>query len=908
MNLPTARTPREYPAAANSPLICFSHLRWDFVLQRPQHLMQRFARQPPGASSSRSRSRPPPPALSRVPRLRRHRGHRRAAPRARSAGAGRRRRCPASLDEMCGAPRGTRPILWFYTPMMCAAGGACRRRRRRLRLHGRALANFRFAPPELAAREAELMQRADVVFTGGHSIYEAKREAARNVHAFPSSVDVDALSRGRAPACEAPPTGGHPGPRLGYYGVIDERHRPRSDRRRLRRRRPDWTFVMVGPVVKIDPASLPRAPNIHWLGQRPMRELPAYVAGWDVALMPFALNEATRFISPTKTPEYLAAGKPVVSTPVRDVVRSYGDLTGVRDRRRDAEQFVAGCEAAVAAGRRAGWLRGGRRDRWPAHPGTHPCRDGGAGRRRSSDGRRGRSRPSERRPVRRRRRSRPPYDYLVAGAGFAGSVLAERLASASGRRVFVCDTRPHVAGNAYDAPDAAGILVHRYGPHIFHTNREEIVAYLSRFTAWRPYEHRVLARRRRQAAADADQPHDPQRALRPRSFRRRGRRARCWPPAPSRSTDRDRPRRGRRAGRPGLYRTFFEGYTRKQWGLDPVRARQVGDRAGSRRARRPTTAISSTRYPGDAARRVHADVREHARSSAHPPRRLGIDYRGVAQGAARRATIYTGPIDAYLRPPLRRAALPQPRVPSRDARPPSSSSRSRSSTIPPKTSLHADHRIQASDRAEPSARRAISYEFARTDGEPYLSDPASREPGPLQAVRGARPGAARRRFRRPARHLPATTIWTRWWARRSPRSAASAAEPPASPRSRRLREPGDRASRRRWPDRARQRQLGAVRRRRAHAGARRSGSSAELAVVLAFADTGGGRRCLRAQPAGCARCRADRRSRPVSKLADGGRRRAVCMSMPASAGKATSWPPPGKPPASPWCAPSTCLS
>src|SRR5205085_3107362 len=136
-----------------------------------------------------------------------------------------------------------------------------------------------------------------------------------------------------------------PLPRLGFYGVIDERF----DTELLARAaemRPDWSFVMVGPVVKISDDELPRRPNIHYLGPKTYAELPGYLSGWDVALMPFAMNDSTQFISPTKTPEYLAGGKPVVSTPIKDVVRHYGQFEGVKVAS-TAEQFAAACDAAL---------------------------------------------------------------------------------------------------------------------------------------------------------------------------------------------------------------------------------------------------------------------------------------------------------------------------------------------------------------------------------------------------------------------------------------------------------------------------------------------------------------------------------------------------------------------------------
>jgi UDP-galactopyranose mutase len=208
------------------------------------------------------------------------------------------------------------------------------------------LAAFKGAPPTLAAREAELLARADLVLTGGQSLYEAKRHQHANIHPCPSSVDVAHFAQARRANADPPDQASLPHPRLGFFGVIDER----MDVALLEgvaAVRPDWHIVLVGPVVKIDPALLPRRPNIHYLGPKSYDELPAYVGGWDVALLPFARNDATRFISPTKTPEYLAAGKPVVSTSICDVVRPYGQrgLARIADH---PHAFVRACAEAMA--------------------------------------------------------------------------------------------------------------------------------------------------------------------------------------------------------------------------------------------------------------------------------------------------------------------------------------------------------------------------------------------------------------------------------------------------------------------------------------------------------------------------------------------------------------------------------
>jgi UDP-galactopyranose mutase len=235
-------------------------------------------------------------------------------------------------------------LLWYYTPMALAFTDHlmpvatvydCMDE----------LAAFKGAPAVLKDREAALMERADLVLTGGQSLYEAKRHQHHNIHPFPSSVDVAHFAQARRisedPSDQAP----IPHPRLGFFGVIDERM-DIALVDGIAAARPDWHIVLLGPVVKIDFASLPRRPNIHYLGSKPYEALPGYVAGWDVALLPFARNDATRFISPTKTPEYMAAGKPVVSTSIRDVVRPYGEQALVRIAD-ELSAFLAACAAAM---------------------------------------------------------------------------------------------------------------------------------------------------------------------------------------------------------------------------------------------------------------------------------------------------------------------------------------------------------------------------------------------------------------------------------------------------------------------------------------------------------------------------------------------------------------------------------
>jgi len=233
-----------------------------------------------------------------------------------------------TLQALCERYEIEHPIAWFYTPM---ALEFARDLPAALTIYDcmDELSAFRGASPALGRLERELFARADLVFTGGRSLCEAKRSSHHAVYCFPSSVDVAHYARAKTDTPQPADQAGIPHPRLGFFGVIDERM-DLALIEAVAAARPEWHIVMVGPVVKIDPAALPRLPNIHYLGQKAYAELPDYLGGWDVALMPFAQNASTRFISPTKTLEYLAGGKPVVSTPVADVVSPYAERGLVR--------------------------------------------------------------------------------------------------------------------------------------------------------------------------------------------------------------------------------------------------------------------------------------------------------------------------------------------------------------------------------------------------------------------------------------------------------------------------------------------------------------------------------------------------------------------------------------------------
>jgi glycosyltransferase involved in cell wall biosynthesis len=236
------------------------------------------------------------------------------------------------------------PIQWFYSPMAApyfldafdtaATVYDCMDE----------LAQFRFAPPSLREREQLLISRADVVFTGGYQLFQSKSRYHSNVHFYGCGVDAEHFSRARRPETEVP---AHVAklsrPIFGYFGVIDERL-DYALLAQIAQEMPDASIVMIGPFAKVEQDSLPNYPNIHWLGQRAYTDLPALVKAFDVCLMPFALNEATQYINPTKTLEYMAAGKPVVSTAVPDVLHHF---TPIVDVALTAEEFIAAIQRAA---------------------------------------------------------------------------------------------------------------------------------------------------------------------------------------------------------------------------------------------------------------------------------------------------------------------------------------------------------------------------------------------------------------------------------------------------------------------------------------------------------------------------------------------------------------------------------
>lgn len=315
-------------------IICFSHLRWDFVYQRPQHLMSRFARQSkvyyieePIFDSTVAEFQiseraeglyvvvphlPSDIGVSAVPVLKQ------------------------LLDVFIKKINIHKTLFWYYTPMALQFSSHlspiaivfdCMDE----------LSAFQFAPPELLELEATLLSKSDIVFTGGISLYQHKKARHNNIYLFPSSIDQEHFRTARNKITDPEDQLAIPHPRFGFAGVIDERF-DISLIDKVADRHPEWHFVLIGPIVKIDPATLPAKDNIHYLGAKSYEQLPEYLSSWDIGLIPFADNASTRFISPTKTPEYLSAGLPVISTPIKDVVQTYG-INGMVSIATNADEF-----------------------------------------------------------------------------------------------------------------------------------------------------------------------------------------------------------------------------------------------------------------------------------------------------------------------------------------------------------------------------------------------------------------------------------------------------------------------------------------------------------------------------------------------------------------------------------------
>lgn len=344
-----------YTTTSNSvtkDLVCFSHLRWNFVYQRPQHLLSRFAKHFRvffieeaifhDSANNLQVSLSEENVWIIVPHL--------------NHNLSEEEKINTQKDLLSKLFRNLEIenyLFWYYTPMALTISDHfepllivydCMDE----------LSAFKFAPPELKSREVEMFQKADLIFTGGYSLYEVKKPLHNNIYAFPSSIEKEHFSLARHISSDPSDQQHIPHPRIGFFGVIDERMNIELIEK-IAEKKPEWHFVMIGPIVKIDSSTLPRPHNIHYLGGKTYPELPSYLAGWDIAMIPFALNESTQFISPTKTPEYLSAGKPVVSTSITDVVNPYGvnNLVSIADT---PGEFITCIQSELSKSDKSKWL------------------------------------------------------------------------------------------------------------------------------------------------------------------------------------------------------------------------------------------------------------------------------------------------------------------------------------------------------------------------------------------------------------------------------------------------------------------------------------------------------------------------------------------------------------------------
>ena len=601
--------------------------------------------------------------------------------------------------------------LWYYSPMSFAFSNHVRADRVVYDCMDE-LSMFKNPPDGLIDWERRLLTRADVVFTGGQSLFEAKRDVHPNVHSFPSSVDVAHFRQARVNRRDPADQANIPHPRMGFAGVIDERLNSEL-LAKVAAARPDWNFVMVGPVVKIDPLTLPHASNIHYLGQKSYDELPAYLSGWEVALMPFAMNDSTRFISPTKTPEYLAAGCAVVSTPIRDVVRPYGEKNLVRIAKSVGEftAAIAECLADTASTERLAaadvfladlsWD-----DTWGRMSGLVESAMS--------------AQTISPRPTVVRNGPGWNFDYVIVGAGFAGSVMAERLANQAGKRVLIIDRRPHIGGNAYDHHDESGVLVHKYGPHIFHTNSAVVFAYLSRFTQWRPYEHRVLSAVDRKLV-----PVPINRTTINELYGLNLSEAEVGSFLAARAEKVEEILTSEdvvvsTVGRE-LYETFFKGYTTKQWGLDPSQLDK------SVTARIPVRTNDDDRYFTDQfqAMPLEGYTKMFERMLDHPNIcvMVATEFRDIADKVkAAEGIVFTGPVDEYF--DYRYGHLPYRSLQfkhvtfDQEQFQPVGVVNYPSTTVPYTRITEYKHLT-----GQVSAKTSITYEFPSVEGDPYYPIP-----------------------------------------------------------------------------------------------------------------------------------------------------------------------------------------
>lgn len=437
-------------------MVVFCHLRWEFVYQRPQHIISRmsefykilFVEEPIGFEPDQEFTAQTINVNKNLTVIQ---------PRVRSI---------TDIGKALEAyiTKQPVPIAWFYSasfyPVLQNIGFKtivydCMDE----------LSMFKGASPELVIQESHLLKKANIVFTGGKSLYEAKKELHPHVHCFPSSVERQHFEKASGDIAIPKDIAMLQKPIVGYYGVIDERI-DYDLLQNIALQNPNHSFVMIGPLAKVSMDDLPKQPNIHYLGMKHYQDLPAYLKAFDVAMMPFAINESTMFISPTKTLEYMAASKHIISTPINDVVKDYSAVLNIV---KNAQEFTSALQNIERESGTYQQLYKEILDRTSWDKTVHRMKE-----------------------LLENINVRDKKDIVIIGAGISGCVLAERFASI-GKKVLIIEKRDHIAGNCYDYKDENQILVSKYGAHLFHTNEEEVWTYLNGFAKWYPWEHKVLA-------------------------------------------------------------------------------------------------------------------------------------------------------------------------------------------------------------------------------------------------------------------------------------------------------------------------------------------------------------------------------------------------------------------------------
>ena len=341
---PPARETLEAKATDRYGVVVFSHLRWGFVWQRPQQFLSRFAKKHnvlfieepffdrhEGAEPELQFHRVMPNVTVACPHLAPSWNTNPGLPELL------RKFAHQAIEQMNETGDFDKPLLWYYSPMDSSWSLGHFENRGIVYDSMDELSQFTGAPPSLIANEKRLMDHSDVVFTGGYELYLKKKQQHPNVHFFGCGVEFTHFNQAADPSTSIPPDIDFMNrPILGWFGVVDERV-DYAMVGEMARMRPDWSFAMVGPVVKVDPNLLPHSPNLYWLGGRDYSVLPNYCRAFDINMMCFAINAATQYINPTKALEYLATGKPVISTPVKDVVTQYSDTVEIV---KTAEEFV----------------------------------------------------------------------------------------------------------------------------------------------------------------------------------------------------------------------------------------------------------------------------------------------------------------------------------------------------------------------------------------------------------------------------------------------------------------------------------------------------------------------------------------------------------------------------------------